>query len=319
MVTLEEIERARERLGGVACRTPLVPFYDAAGGRAAWLKAENFQPVGSFKLRGAYNRMAALDESERARGVVAFSTGNHAQGVAFAGRRLGIKATIVMPLNAPPVKVDATRGYGAEVVLFDPARESHEEVVEKLLGERGAIYVHPSDDPYVIAGQGTIGLEIFEDLPGVDLVLMPVGGGGLLSGVAASLKALKPGVRIVGVEPELAADARDSLKSGRIVEWPAADTGRTVADGVRNRSVGELAFAHMREYVSDIVAVGEDEIRAATRHLLFKSKLLVEPSAALPVAAYLFRREALPESSNAVMILTGGNIDPALLRELISE
>jgi threo-3-hydroxy-L-aspartate ammonia-lyase len=319
VVTLEEIERARARLNQVVCRTPLVPFYDAGGERLAWLKPENFQPVGSFKLRGAYNRMAALDESERARGVVAFSTGNHAQGVAYAGRRLGIKATIVMPRNAPAVKVDATRRYGAEVVLFDPAQETHEEVVQKLLRERGAVYIHPSDDPYVIAGQGTIGLEIFEDLPEVDLVLIPVGGGGLLSGVAASLKRLTPRVRIVGVEPELAADARASLKSGRIVEWSAADTGRTIADGVRNSRVGELAFAHMQEYVSDIVAVSEDEIRAATRHLLLKSKLVVEPSAALPVAAYLFHGEALPESSNAVMILTGGNIDPALLREMISE
>lgn len=319
MVTLEEIERASERLREVVCHTPLLPFFDADGGRAAWLKPENFQPVGSFKLRGAYNRVVALNESERARGVVAFSTGNHAQGVAFAGRRLGVKATIVMPQNAPAVKVEATRNYGAEIVLFDPARETHEEVVEKLLRERGAVYVHPSDDPYVIAGQGTVGLEIFEDLPEVDLVLMPVGGGGLLSGVAASLKNLKPGVRIVGVEPELAADAQASLRRGRIVEWPAADTGRTIADGVRNRSVGELAFAHMQEYVSDIITVGEDEIRAAARHLLFKSKLLVEPSAALPVAAYLFHRETLPESRNAVMILTGGNIDPALLREIISE
>jgi threonine dehydratase len=319
MVTLDDVRRARKNLAGVAYHTPLLPLYGADGGRAGWLKPENFQPVGSFKLRGAYNRMASLSASERARGVIAYSTGNHAQGVAYAGRRLGIKTLIVMPDNAPAVKVEATRGYGAEVVLFDPARERHDEVVERLVREGGRIYVHPSDDPYVIAGQGTVGLEIYEDMPGVDLVLMPVGGGGLLSGVAASLKALNPDVTLLGVEPALAADARESLRSGSIVEWPAAETGQTIADGLRNTAVGEVPFAHMQKYVSDIVVVSEAEIRSAMRHLILKSKLVVEPSAALPVAALLYHSDELPEAERAVMILTGGNVDPLLLREVIAD
>ena len=319
MVTLDDVRRARETLAGVAYHTPLLPLYGAGGARAGWLKPENFQPVGSFKLRGAYNRIASLSASERARGVIAYSTGNHAQGVAYAGRRLGIKTLIVMPDNAPAVKVEATRGYGAEVVLFDPARERHDEVVERLVREGGWIYVHPSDDPYVIAGQGTVGLEIYEDMPEVDLVLMPVGGGGLLSGVAASLKSLNPQVALVGVEPELAADARASFRSGHIVEWPAAETSRTIADGVRNTALGEVPFEHMREYVQDIIAVSEAEIRSAMRHLALRSKLVVEPSAALPVAALLYHSGELPEAENAVMILTGGNVDPLLLREIISD
>lgn len=319
MVTLDDVRRAGERLAGVAYHTPLLPLYGAGGARAGWLKPENLQPVGSFKLRGAYNRIASLSASERARGVIAYSTGNHAQGVAYAGRRLGVKTLIVMPENAPAVKVDATRGYGAEVVLFDPARERHDEVVGSLVEEGGWVYVHPSDDPYVIAGQGTVGLEIYEDMPEADLVLMPVGGGGLLSGVAASLKRLNPRAALVGVEPALAADARASLRSGRIVEWSQAETCRTIADGVRNTAVGELPFEHMQKYAYDIVAVTEAEIRSAMRHLLFKSKLVVEPSAALPVAALLYHQGELPDAENAVMVLTGGNVDPPLLREIISD
>lgn len=319
MVRLEDVERARERLTGVTFHTPLLPLRDAGGRGAAWLKPENLQVVGSFKIRGAYNRIAAMTDAERARGVVAFSTGNHAQGVAYAGRRLGARAIIVMPDNAPAVKVEATRSHGAEVVLFDSERETHEATVGRLLRERGGIYVHPSDDPYVIAGQGTVGLEIQEDLPGADLVVMPVGGGGLLSGVAVSTKSLNPRARVVGVEPELAADARASFRSGRIVEWSSADTSRTVADGVRNPSIGELAFSHMREYVDDVVAVSESEIRSAMRHLITKAKLVVEPSAALPVAAYLYHRDELPEAANAVLILTGGNVAPRLLTELLSD
>lgn len=319
MVRLEDVERARGRLRGVTYHTPLLPFHDAEGRGAAWFKPENLQVVGSFKIRGAYNRIAAMTEAERSRGVIAFSTGNHAQGVAYAGRRLGARALIVMPDNAPEVKVEATRRHGAEVVLFDSARESHVAVVDRLMSERGGIYVHPSDDPYVIAGQGTVGLEIYEDLPEADLVIMPIGGGGLLGGVAVTLKSLNPKAAIVGVEPELAADARASFRSGRIVEWSSADTSRTIADGVRNPSVGELAFSHMREYVDDVIAVSESEIRAAMRHMILRAKLVVEPSAVLPLAAYLYHRGELPEAGNAVLILTGGNVAPSLLTELLSE
>lgn len=319
MISLKEIREAKLRLQGVAYRTPLIPFYGAGGTPAGWFKPENFQPVGSFKLRGAYNRIAAMPLEERARGVIAYSTGNHAQGVAYAGHKLGIETLIVMPTNAPAVKVEATQSYGAEVVFFDPLSEKHEDVVGRLVKEQGRIYVHPSDDPYVIAGQGTVGLEIFEDLPAADLVLMPVGGGGLLSGVAAALKNLNSKARIVGVEPELAADARASFEGGRIVEWSQADTCRTIADGVRNSCVGELAFAHMQEYVDAMIAVSDEEIVSAMRHMVLKSKLVVEPSSALPLAAYLHHRDELPAAGNVVMILTGGNVDSSLLTRIISE
>ena len=321
LITLADLQAAQQRLRGLARRTPLLPFdLPELGGEQVYLKPESLQPIGSFKIRGAGNRLMALTEAERARGVLAYSSGNHAQGVAYAARQLGLRATIVMPTNAPRVKIDATRALGAEVVLYDPTHEKREAVAARLLAGAAAppVLVPPFDDAYVIAGQGTVGLEILEDLPAVDLVLTPVGGGGLLGGVAAALKLLKPSVKVIGVEPELAADAQASWRSGRVVEWPAADTNRTLADGVRTLAVSELTLAHLRQYADDIVTVSEAELRAAARRLLLEARLVVEPTAALPLAALLRHRAALPPSRHTVLVLTGGNADPATLAELLT-
>ena len=320
MVTLADIKQAQVRLQGVVRHTPLLPFSEPeADGTQLYLKPENLQAVGSFKIRGASNRLLSLTADERRRGVIAYSSGNHAQGVARAAQRLGIKAVIVMPTNSPQVKVAATRGYGAEVVLYDPAAEKREDVAARLMQASPYVLVPPFNDPYIIAGQGTVGLEIFQDLPLVDLVLVPVGGGGLISGLAVALKTLRPEVKIIGVEPELAADAQASLRSGHIVSLPAADTFRTLADGVRTLQVGELTFAHMKRYVDDIVTVSELEIRAAARRLLTEARLLAEPTAALPLAAYLYHRAELPPARQTVAVITGGNIDPAVLVSLLQE
>lgn len=320
MVTLADIEQAQTRLRGVVRHTPLLPFGEPeADGAQLYLKPENLQAVGSFKIRGASNRLLSLSAEECQRGVIAYSSGNHAQGVARAAQLLGIKAVIVMPTNSPKVKVAATRSYGAEVVLYDPATEKREDVAARLMEQLPYVLVPPFNDPYVIAGQGTVGLEIFQDLPLVDLVLVPVGGGGLISGLAVALKTLRPEVKIIGVEPELAADAQASLRTGHIVSLPAAHTNRTLADGVRTLQVGELTFAHMQRYVDDIITVSEAEIRAATRRLLSEARLLVEPTAALPLAAYLHHRAELPAARQTVAVITGGNIDPAVLVSLLQE
>ena len=322
LTTLADLHTARERLRGLVRHTPLLPFdVPELTPEQVWLKPESLQPIGSFKLRGAGNRILALSAEERARGVLAYSSGNHAQGVAYAARHLGLAATIVMPTNAPQVKIAATRALGATVVLYDPAHERREDVAARLLAAAPAppVLVPPFDDDYVIAGQGTIGLEILDDLPTLELVLAPVGGGGLLGGVAAALKLLKPSVKVIGVEPELAADAQASWRSGRVVEWPAAHTSRTLADGVRTLAVSELTLAHLRQYADDIVTVSEAELRAAARRLLLEARLVVEPTAALPLAALLRHRATLPPSTHTVLILSGGNADPATLAELLRE
>jgi threonine dehydratase len=292
LVTLHDIQQARQRLQGLARRTPLLPFeLPELPGEQIFLKPESLQPIGSFKIRGAGNRIMALNEEERARGVLAYSSGNHAQGVAYTARQLGLKATIIMPTNAPQVKIAATRALGAEVLLYDPAHEKREAVAARLLASAAhpPVLVPPFDDAHVIAGQGTVGLEIFEDLPSVELVLTPVGGGGLLGGMAAALKLLKPSVKIIGVEPELAADAQASFRAGKVVE----------------------------QYADDIVTVSEAELRAAARRLLLEARLVVEPTAALPLAALLRHRASLPPSQHTVLVLTGGNADPATLVDLL--
>ena len=284
-----------------------------------WVKAESLQPIGSFKLRGAFNKVAQLSAAERARGVITYSSGNHAQGVAFAARVPGIKAVIVMPSNAPPVKVRATRALGAEIVIVAPGTVERKIRAEALAAEFGYVIIPPYDDLDIIAGQGSCGLEIVEDRPDVDLVLVPVGGGGLLSGVAAAVKLTRPEARVIGVEPELASDAAESFKAGVIVSFTGDQTGRTAADGLRTQSVGALNFAHLQAYVDDIVTVPEAEIREAMRRIIFATRLVPEPSGAVAVAAALFRREQLPHTRETVAILTGGNVDPALLRSVLEE
>ncbi len=319
LVTLDDIQQAHKRLQNSAFHTPLIACLEARPSESVWFKPENLQPIGSFKIRGAYNRIAALCETRRPEGIIAFSSGNHAQGVAYAAQRFNIPATIVMPSNAPAVKVEATRSYGANVVFYDPATEDREEVARKISVGKDWALVPPFNDAFIIAGHGTIGLEIAEDLPDVDLVITPVGGGGLISGIATAIKSLCPEAKVIGIEPELAADAQASFRSGQLVKMTSAETNRTIADGTRTLSLGDITFAHIRAHVDDIITVSEAEIRDAVRRLLLKAKLVVEPSGALPFAAYLHHRAELPAAHNIVMVLSGGNIDSALLAELVQE
>jgi len=300
-------------------RTPLVAFEIPGEPLSLWVKAEGLQPIGSFKLRGAFNKIAQLSAAERARGVITYSSGNHAQGVAYSARALGAKAVIVMPSNAPPVKVRATQALGAEIVIVGPGTVERKVRAEELAAEFDYVIIPPYDDRDIIAGQGSCGLEIVDDRPEVDLVLVPVGGGGLLSGVAAAVKLTRPGARVIGVEPELASDAAESFKAGVIVSFTGDQTGRTAADGLRTQSVGALNFAHLQAYVDDIVTVTEAEIREAMRRIIFATRLVPEPSGAVAVAAALFRREQLPRARETVAILTGGNVEPALLRSVLDE
>ncbi|MEV4251895.1 threonine/serine dehydratase [Spirillospora sp. NPDC049652] len=318
LVTLADVEHAAGLLAGTAVRTPLVPF-PAPGGDRFLLKAESLQPVGAFKLRGAYATIAGLPEDERAKGVVAHSSGNHAQAVAWTARALGIRCVLVIPHTTPGVKVEACIALGAEIVYVEPTLEARVETAEKLARAHGFTLVAPFDDPRVIAGQGTVGLEIVRDEPEVDLVLVPVSGGGLVSGVAVAVKAVNPRARIIGVEPELAADARDSLRAGRPVEWAAEDTGRTFADALRVQRLGDLTFAHVHELVDDIVTVSEDEIRLAMRRIAREARLIAEPAGAVAAAAYLYRRDALPPARTTVAVLSGGNVDPALFLDVLRQ
>jgi threonine dehydratase len=277
------------------------------------LKAESLQPIGAFKIRGAYHAIASLTDEERARGVVTHSSGNHAQGVARAARLLGSHAVIVMPSDAPAVKRRRVEADGAEVVTVAPASSAREARAEELIRERGLVFIPPYDDDRIIAGQGTVGLEIAEDVPDLAAVLVPIGGGGLSSGVAVAIRALHPGARIVGVEPEVAADARESLREGRIVRWDAAQTGTTIADGVRSQAIGKRPFAHLSALLDDIVTVTEAEIAASVRLLAEEARLVAEPSGAVAPAAARFRaRDAgiAGLTGTAVAVVSGGNVDP---------
>ena len=314
MITLSDIQQARDRLSGVALRTPLIPLEH--GGSTLYLKPENLQPVGAFKIRGAYNKIASLTPEERSRGVIAYSSGNHAQGVAYAARALNSKAVIVMPRVAPAVKREATEALGAEVVYVGPSGVERMTKAEELAAKHGYTMIPPYDDEQIIAGQGTLGLEIVEDLPDVDLVLVPVGGGGVISGIATAVKSLKPHVKVIGVEPELAADAQASLRAGQIVKLPAEQVASTSADGLRAMYVGTITFDYIRRYVDDVVTVSEAEIDEAVRTLARNPKTVAEPSGAVAPAAWLFHRDTLPVSKAAVALISGGNIDPEMLERL---
>src|SRR5215469_6907327 len=276
LVSLEEIRAAAHRIAGIAVKTPLVraPFEGAGG--SVWLKAESLQPIGSFKLRGASNKILQLTPEEISRGVITYSSGNHAQGVAYAAREVGAKAVIVMPSNAPAIKRAATLAYGAEVVDVGVASSERLAKAEELVREHGYVVIPPYDDEQIIAGQATCGLEIVEALPDVDLVLSPVSGGGLLSGTATAVKLLNPDAIVFGVEPELAADTAESFRTGYIATWPAEITSRTIADGLRTQSVGERNFAHIQAYVDGVVTVTEGEIRAAMRAIVATARLVPE-------------------------------------------
>jgi threonine dehydratase len=316
MVNLTEIKEARSRLKGVSIHTPLLEFdHQKSGSRQLFLKPENQQPIGAFKLRGAYNKIASLSDKDRKRGVITYSSGNHAQGVAYAARALGVKAVIVMPQNAPAIKRDATAELGAEIVFVGPGSAERQSKAEELAAQNGYVIVPPYNDEQIIAGQGTIGLEILEDMPDVETVFAPVGGGGMISGVATAIKLSKPTVKIIGVEPELAGDARASLRAGKIVQFPADEVVHTIADGLRTQSVGAINFEHIRRYVDDIITVTEDEIRRAVRLLAANPNTVAEPSGAVSVAGFLFHCDELPKTRVNVAVISGGNIDPKMLEE----
>jgi threonine dehydratase len=324
VVSLGEIRAAAERIASIAVKTPLVqaafPGLSGYGtGKRIWLKAESLQPIGAFKIRGAANKILQLTAEEIARGVITYSSGNHAQGVAYAAREVGAKAVIVMPSNAPAVKRAATLALGAEVVDVGLASSERLAMAEQLVREHGYVVIPPYDDEQIIAGQGTCGLEIAEALPDVDLVLVPVSGGGLLSGVAAAVKLLLPQAKVIGVEPELAGDTVESFRTGKIVTWPAELTSRTIADGLRTQSVGERNFAHLQAFVDGIVTVSEAEIRAAIRAIVAATRLVPEPSGAVAAAALLFHGAELPAYTKAVAVLSGGNVDPKQLAEVLTE
>jgi threo-3-hydroxy-L-aspartate ammonia-lyase len=321
LVTLEEIEDAARRLDGVILHTPLVAFASKSSSASRlWLKPESLQPVGSFKLRGAYAAISRIPEVDRKKGVIAHSSGNHAQAVAYAARAVGVPAVLVVPNTIPTIKVDACRALGAEIVLVEPTIGARVETSERLSAAHGYPLVPPFDDRHVIAGQGTIGPEILADAPDVDVVLVPISGGGLISGIAAAIKSTRPEVRVVGVEPELAADTRASFRAGRRIAWPSADTRRTIADALRVECVGELPFEHIRRYVDDIVTVSEEEIREAMRQIARRSRLVAEPAGAVATAAYLARFADAPgERRTFVAVLSGGNADPTLYAEVLGE
>jgi threonine dehydratase len=315
LVTLDDIEAARRLLAHVIRHTPVESsdHLSALAGRPILLKAEHLQRTGSFKIRGAYHRIARLDPAERAAGVVAASAGNHAQGVALAASLLGVKSTIFMPATAPFPKVAATRGYGAEVVLvgahFDDC------LADALVHAEGTggRFVSPFDDPLVIAGQGTIGLELAEQAPQAGTVVVSVGGGGLISGVAAALKAVRPGVRVIGVEAEGAASMTASLAAGRCVTLDRIDT---MADGIAVKRVSDLTLAHVTAFVDEVVTVSEEDLSRALLVLLERTKSVVEPAGAAPLAAALAGK--LPDDGDAAcLLLSGGNIDPTLLIRVI--
>ncbi|WP_163512651.1 threonine ammonia-lyase [Fodinicola acaciae] len=312
LVTIDDVRAAAKRIEGVAVRTPVVPCRWAEG---LWLKPENLQPIGAFKVRGATNAVGALSDEQAAKGVVTHSSGNHGQALAYAANTRGIPATIVVPDVAPRVKIDAMRALGAELILVPPAQRLT--ATDELVAERGMALVPPYDHNDIIAGQGTIGVEMVADLPSVRSVLVPVGGGGLASGVAVAVKALRPDVRVIGVEPALAADAADSLAAGHIVQWTDEQRYRTSADGVRTNIV-ERTFAHLSRYLDGIVRISEDEIMSTVRRLALEAHLVAEPSGALAPAAFLHHRSELPDGP-AVAIVSGGNIEPAMLRAILSD
>ena len=324
LVTLAEIRAAAARIAPIAVKTPLVraqfPGLSGHGQtREIYLKAESLQPIGAFKIRGAANKILQLTPEEVSRGVITYSSGNHGQATAYVAREVGAKAVIVMPSNAPAIKRAATISFGAEIVDVGLASSERLAKSDELVRKHGYVVIPPYDDEQIIAGQGTCGLEIVESLPSVDLVLVPVSGGGLLSGIAAAVKRLSPQTKVYGVEPELAGDTAESFRTGSIVTWAAELTSRTLADGLRTQSVGERNFAHIQAFVDGIVTVTEPEIRAAMRAIVAATRLVPEPSGAVAAAALLFHADKLPAYKTAVAVVSGGNVDPALLAQILAE
>jgi threonine dehydratase len=315
VIELDDVRAAARRLDGVAHRTPVLTSrtLDARTGGRVHVKAECFQRGGAFKFRGAYTKISSLGEDALRRGVLAYSSGNHAQAVALAAGLLGSHATILMPGDAPAAKVEATRGYGAEIVTYDRWTESREEIGARLAGERGLELVKPYDDPLVMSGQGTTALELLGEAPDLDVLVVPVGGGGLIAGCSTVAKALRAGIRVVGVEPETGDDTRRSLLGGERVR---IDVPRTIADGLQAQEPGELTFEVNRRRVDEVVTVSDDEIRAAMAFLLDRLKVVAEPSGAAGVASLLAGRIEVRDREVGVVI-SGGNVGAARLAELL--
>ncbi len=315
-VTFTDVQAAAARLHGQAHRTPIITSetFDRMAGCRVYFKCENLQRAGAFKFRGAYNALSLLTPEQRRRGVVAFSSGNHAQGLALAAKVLNVPAVVVMPSDASPIKVDATRGYGAEVVFYDRLTGDREAIAQQLAAERKLTVIPPFDHPHIIAGQGTAAMELFEDMPDLDVLLAPVGGGGLISGCATAATAMRPGVRVIGVETEPANDAWQSLRTGMRVTIPVPDT---IADGIRTTCLGAITFEIMRRLVEDIVLVADAQVIEAMRFMLIRMKLLAEPTGAVPVAALLTRQVKGVEGKRVGVVVSGGNADPALLKQIL--
>ena len=313
MLTMEMLEDAKTALQGIARRTPLDP---ARGlGKIVYIKAENLQLTGAFKLRGAYNKIRALSPEEAARGVIACSAGNHAQGIAWSATKLGIKSIICMPAGAPISKIEATRNYGAQVVLVPGVYDDAAREAARLAEEKGYTFAHPFNDPLVIAGQGTIGLEILEQLPEVEQIIVPIGGGGLISGVACAVKSIRPSCRIIGVQAEGAASMAASRTAGEPVELPGVST---IADGIAVKRPGDLTFEMCQKYVDEIVTVRDDEIATGILALMEDQKIVAEGAGATPIAAVLFNKVDVSEKKT-VCLVSGGNVDVTTLSRVITK
>ena len=324
MITLKDLKTARKQIAEVAVRTPLLRYLppvsddvDKGKERQIYLKPENLQVMGSFKIRGAYNKIASLTSEQRGAGVITYSSGNHAQGVAYAARALGVRAVVVMPRSTSKVKIESTERLGAELVFVGPGSNERQQKAEELAAKHGYAIIPPFNDEKIISGQGTIGLEILEDLKDVELVLVPVGGGGMISGISAAIKLSGSRAKIVGVEPEVANDAQQSFRTGRIVQIEAQRASITMAEGLRTQAIGPLNFEHIRQFVDDIVTVSEDEIRRAVQVLITQAHIIAEPSGAVAFAAELAHADKLPPARKVVVVISGGNCDPHLLAQIV--
>ena len=315
MAKLEDFIKAKEKLSKVLLETHLIysPIFSKESGNKVFIKPENLQKTGSFKIRGAYNKISNLTDAERKRGVIASSAGNHAQGVAYAAKESGIKAVIVMPKSTPLIKVESTKQYGAEVILYGDVYDDAYKKAKELEEKEGYVFVHPFNDEDVLDGQGTIALEILEELPETDIILVPIGGGGLISGIACAAKILKPEIKIIGVEPEGAASAYEAIKENKIVELKEANT---IADGTAVKKIGDLNFEYIKKYVDEIITVSDYELMEAFLLLVEKHKIIAENSGILSVAA---TKKIKKKNKKVVSVISGGNIDVLMISSMINK
>jgi threonine dehydratase len=316
-LTIHDVHAAARRLLNRIHRTPVISSqsFDDATGLQVFFKCENLQRAGAFKIRGALNKLLTLTDADRARGVVGFSSGNHAQGVALAARMVGTTAIICMPTDAPALKVEATRNYGADIVTYDRLKEDREALARRIAAETGRVLVPPYDDYAIMAGQGTTALELLEDVPSLDVLVTPVGGGGLMAGCSTVARALFPGMQVFGVEADSANDTLLSLRKGARV---AIEPPPTIADGIRSTIPGELTFPILKRTLTDVVLVSDDDIREAVRFLALRGRIIVEPTGAVGAAAALAGRLPVPKGARVGVVLSGGNIDPELLIAILT-